>query len=68
MAFDKNGGYKKDPSKETKFVYEGEGEDEKTVENDESRRVNLIEVPKKRPAWFDNNLKAKISSTKLSDN
>lgn len=73
MMFDKNGNYKNgmNAAKEVQFVYEGEANEGDAASGagaDQSDRVNLVEVPKKRPSWFENNLKSKVSTSKVSEN
>lgn len=67
LMFDKDGRYIKAdayPTKEVRFVYEGEKD---AASASKEAEVNLVEVPKKRPSWFDNNLATKVSSTKVNN-
>ena len=47
------------PSNEIAFLYEGE---EGVKESLEKENKVVIEVPKERPSWFNNNLLSKVNT------
>jgi hypothetical protein len=47
------------PLKEVEFIYENESKDAAANE-----KKIIIEIPKKRPEWFDTNLISKVNTQK----
>ena len=47
------------PAKEVKFVYEND--DKQSLKSNEKNEI-FVEIPKKRPSWFNNDLITKVTS------
>lgn len=50
------------PAKEVAFVYEGEESLKEEVAEQKNRVI--VDLPRKRPSWFNGNLMTKVSSVK----